>query len=108
MLASDVRERTGSMKTFASPVVGLALDNIHWGESQFRLFYDYDIGHVAYSELKSAMEFGTSLLIPMTVNDKTKVGLELGVQDLLLLKEESAIENRVKFTFAIGVGNVTK
>ena len=51
----------------------------------------------------------------MAVNDKTKFGLELGVQDLLLMKNAaedgshgSGMENRVKFTFAIGVGNVTK
>ena len=107
ILASKYQERTGSQKTFISPVVGIALDNISIGGAQMRLFYDYDIGHLAYDELKSAMEFGGSIMLPFSTSDKTKMGIELGVQDLLLMKEES-MENRTKFTFAIGVGNVTK
>ena len=107
ILASKYQERTGSQKTLVSPVVGLALDNISIGGAQMRLFYDYDIGHLAYEELKSAMEFGGSIMLPFSTNDKTKMGIELGVQDLLLMKEES-MENRTKFTLAIGVGNVTK
>ena len=108
MLASKDRERTGSMQSFVSPVLGIALDNIHFSEVQMRMFYDYDIGHLAYSELTSAMEFGGSILLPMAVNDKTKLGIELGFQNLLLLKKEGEMENRSKITFAIGVGNVTK
>lgn len=108
MLASNDRDRTGTTDTFVSPVIGVALDNINLGESQIRLFYDYDLGHLAYDELKSAMEFGGSILLPMAVNDKTKVGIELGAQNLLLMKNEGGIENRTKITFAIGVGNVTK
>ena len=54
------------------------------------------------------MEFGGSMLLPMAVNDKTKFGIELGLQDLLLMKKEGGIENRTKIIFAIGVGNVTK
>lgn len=107
VLASKYQERTGSQKTFVSPVVGIALDNISIGAAQMRLFYDYDIGHLAYEELKSAMEFGGSILLPFSTSNKTKMGIELGVQDLLLMKEES-MENRTKFTLAIGVGNVTK
>ena len=59
-----------------------------------------------FSQMMAA-EFGGSLLLPLAVNDKTKFGVELGVQDLLLMKEEG-MENRTKFTFAIGVGNVVK
>ncbi|MBQ8013860.1 MAG: hypothetical protein IJ257_05645 [Treponema sp.] len=108
MLASNDRDRTGTQSTFISPVVGVAIDSLPLGEAQFRLFYDYDLGHFMYEELKSAMEFGGSILLPMAVNDKTKVGIELGAQNLLLLKDEGGIENRTKITFAIGVGNVTK
>lgn len=106
-LASNDRDITNSTKAFVSPVVGLALDNITFGESQFRLFADYDAGHFFYDDIKFATEFGASLLLPVAVNDKTKFGVELGLQDLLLMKEEG-IENRTKITFALGVGNVTK
>ncbi len=108
MLSSDSRDITNSTETFITPVVGLALDNISLGDSQFRLFADYDVGHLFYDEIKMAMEFGTSLMLPFSVSDKTKMGLELGLQDLLIMKDEGGIENRAKFTFAIGVGNVVK
>ena len=108
MLSSNDRNITNSSETFITPVVGLALDNVALGDSQFRLFADYDIGHMFYDEIKMAMEFGTSILLPFSVSDRTKMGLELGVQDLLLMKEEGGIENKAKFTFAIGVGNVVK
>ena len=108
MLASNDRSRTGSTETFISPVIGAAFENLPLGEASLRFFYDYDLGHFAYEELNSAMEFGGSILLPMAVNDKTKVGIELGFQDLLLMKNESGMENRTKITFAIGVGNVTK
>lgn len=115
ILASNDKAITGSASTFFTPVVGVALDNVHLGEAQIRAFYDYDVGSVFNDEINMAMEFGGSILLPMAVNDKTKFGLELGVQDLLLMKNAaengshgSGMENRVKFTFAIGVGNVTK
>ena len=108
MLASNDKDRTGTTDTFISPVVGIALDNMNLGEAQIRLFYDYDLGHLAYEEIKSAMEFGGSILLPMAVNDKTKVGVELGAQNLLLMKNSDGVENRTKITFAIGVGNVIK
>lgn len=115
LLASNDRDVTGSATTFFSPVVGVALDNLHLGEAQFRAFCDYDVGSVLYKDINMAMELGGAILLPMAVNDKTKFGLELGVQDLLLMKNAaddgssgSGMENRVKFTFAIGVGNVTK
>ena len=115
ILASNDKTVTGSTETFVSPVVGVALDNIHLGEAQFRAFCDYDLGALFYDKINMAMEFGGAVLLPMAVNDKTKFGLELGVQDLLLMKNAaddgstgSGMENRVKFTFAIGVGNVTK
>lgn len=108
MLASNDRDRTGTTETFVSPVVGLALDNINLGEAVIRLFYDYDLGHLYYDPIKTAMEFGGSILLPMAVNDKTKVGIELGAQNLLMMKDAGGVENRTKIIFAIGVGNVTK
>ena len=108
MLASNDRDRTGTTDTFVSPVVGIALDNVNLGEAVIRLFYDYDLGHIAYESIKTAMEFGGSILLPMAVNDKTKVGIELGAQNLLMMKDAGGVENRTKITFAIGVGNVTK
>lgn len=108
MLASNDTDRTGTTKTFISPVAGIAFDNLPLGEATLRFFYDYDIGHLFYDSIKSAMEFGGSIMLPMTVNDKTKVGIELGAQDLLIMRDEGGIENRTKIIFAIGVGNVTK
>ncbi|MBB5227266.1 hypothetical protein [Treponema ruminis] len=115
LLASNDKAITGSTSTFFSPVLGVALDNLHLGEAQLRAFCDYDAGSLFYNDINMAMEFGGSILLPMAVNDKTKFGLELGVQDLLLMRNAAedgshggGMENRVKFTFAIGVGNVTK
>ncbi|MCR4822705.1 MAG: hypothetical protein K5873_07525 [Treponema sp.] len=108
MLASNDRDRTGSTNNFISPVLGLAVDNLKLGEAQFRLFYDYGLGHLFYDDITTAMEFGGSIMLPMAVNDKTKVGIEIGAQDLLLMKDGGGLENKAKITFAIGVGNVTK
>ncbi|WP_294429638.1 hypothetical protein [uncultured Treponema sp.] len=108
ILASNDRDRTGSTDTFISPVIGAAFENVPVGEAVIRAFYDYDLGHLAYEDINSAMEFGGSILLPMAVNDKTKVGVEFGFQDLLVMRNVGGMENRTKITFAIGVGNVTK
>lgn len=106
-LASDKRELTGSVETFASPVFGVGFDNINIGASTINLHFDYCIGHFAYEDLTSAMEFGGNISFPLTVNDKTKISLNLGVSDLLFIKDDG-IDNRCKGIFAIGVGNVNK
>ncbi len=106
-LTSDTQETTGSAESFLTPVIGLGLNNIAWGESAFTLHYDYCLGHFAYEDITSAMEMGATVLLPLNVNERTKIGIELGVSDLLLMKSEG-MENRAKATFAIGVGNVTK
>lgn len=106
-LTSDNRDKTGSVKTFLTPALGIGLDNLKIGGSALQLHYDYYLGHFAYDEVKSSMEMGGSILLPLAVNERTQIGIKLGVSDLLFLKE-NGIDNRCKAIFAIGVGNVNK
>ncbi len=106
-LSSTVRDITGSVSTFATPVVGLGLNNISIGNTSLAVHYDYCLGYFAYDDVTSAMEMGGNVLLPLNVNERTKIGIELGVSDLLFMKDDG-MENRTKVTFAIGVGNVVK
>lgn len=107
-LASNFKEATGSVDTFMTPAVGLGFDNISLGDGRFSVHGDYYLGHLAYDDIKLAMEFGAQLFVPMAVNEKTKIGLELGFSDVLFMKEEGGFDNRAKGIFGIGVGNVIK
>ncbi len=107
ILASGKREETGSVKTFLTPAVGLGFDNILLGKSTFAFHADYYPGHLAYKDVNFAMEGGASVLIPLSMNDKIKIGIELGVSDMLFIKD-SGIDNRAKGSLGIGVGNVYK
>ncbi|MBQ0052280.1 MAG: hypothetical protein KBT11_09510 [Treponema sp.] len=106
-LATNDVTLSGSEETFFTPLVGIALDNLNLGAVKAKAFCDYDFGSLAYEDINLAMEFGASLLFPLVENERTKIGIELGAQDLLLMRNPG-MENRVKFTFAIGVGNVQK
>ncbi len=106
-LKSELTDITGTVKSFVTPIVGLGLDNLVIGQTTVAMHYDYYLGHAMEDNLKSAMEFGGSVLFPMTVNERSKVGLELGVRNTLFIKE-TGIENRCRGIFAIGVGNVQK
>lgn len=106
-LKSEVLDKTGTVETFVTPVTGIGIDNLVFGQTTVALHYDYYLGHLMEDNLKNAMEFGGSILFPMALNERTKVGLELGVKDTLFIKE-NGIENRCKGIFAIGVGNVQK
>lgn len=106
-LSSKDIEKTHSVETFLTPVVGLGLGNINIGQSRLGIHADYNLGHFMYDDIKASAEFGGSILLPLNVNEKTKIGIELGVSDLLFLREEGA-DNRIKGIFAIGVGNVQK
>lgn len=101
----ETETETGSVDTFLTPSFGVGLLNLNLGISSWDLFYDYYLGHLAYDDLKSSMEMGASVMIPMAVNDKTKIGFKLGAIDTLFIKDEG-IDNRAKFIMSIGVGNV--
>ena len=104
-LNSDTEFNTGSVETFITPAFGFAFENLAVGKTTAELYYDYYLGHLAYDELSSAMEMGASLLLPMTGNEQTTIGLKLGVVDTLFIKNEG-MDNRAKFIVSIGVGNV--
>ena len=106
-ITSDDLTKSGSTDTFNTPLVGLGLSNIRLGDTTFALHYDYCLGHFAYNDITSAMETGATVLFPLSVNEQTKIGIELGASDLLFIKKEG-MENRAKVTFALGVGNVVK
>ncbi len=104
---SEDTDTTHSITSFYTPAVGIGLENIDIGASKFGLHADYYLGHLMKDDLKAAAEFGASILLPLNVHERTKVGIELGASDVLFVKEEG-IENRIKGIFAIGVGNVQK
>ncbi|MBR4463014.1 MAG: hypothetical protein IKS40_00180 [Treponema sp.] len=104
---SDDKETVRSISSFYTPAIGLGFENIDIGASKFGIHGDYYPGHFAHDDLKAAAEFGASILLPLNVHERTKVGIELGAGDVLFIKEEG-IENRIKGIFAIGVGNVQK
>ena len=106
-LKSELLDTTGSVETFITPIVGLGIDNLTLGHSTVALHADYLLGCMMEERLNNAFEFGGSILLPVAVNERTKVGLELGVKDTLFMKK-SGIENRCKGILAIGVGNVQK
>jgi len=106
-VSSKVREKSGTMESFFTPAVGIGLENVSVGSSKFGVHADYYPGHFAYSDLKAAAEFGASMLFLVNSHEKTRVGVELGVSDVLFVKD-GGIENRIKGIFAIGVGNVQK
>ena len=44
-------------------------------------------------------------MLPLTENERTRIGLKLGLVDTLFIKDEG-IDNRAKGIISIGVGNV--
>ncbi|WP_147615291.1 hypothetical protein [Treponema pectinovorum] len=104
-LSSEKTEKTDSVGNFITPAVGIGFENFFIGKAVGSLHYDYYLGHFFYGDLKSAMGFGCSVLIPFNQTGNATIGLKLGIDDLLFVKEQG-IDNRCKAIFAIGVGNV--
>ncbi len=104
-LSATTDVETGSVENFFTPVFGLGLFNLGKQNVKFDLYYDYYLGHLAYNSLTSAMEAGAGVTLPLATNDRTKIGLKLGVVDTLFVKDEG-IDNRAKGILSIGVGNV--
>ena len=104
-LGAQTDVETGSVETFFSPVFGLGLFNMMLGSTAVDVHYDYYLGHFAYDDLKSSMEAGFSVMLPLTENERTRIGLKLGLVDTLFIKDEG-IDNRAKGIISIGVGNV--
>ena len=104
-LSSQDRDITNTVGTYMSPAVGLGLGNFYIGETRIHAHADYY--PLADDDVKSALEAGASVLLPFNVNEKTKIGIELGLSDVLFIRE-NGIDNRIKGIFAVGVGNVRK
>ncbi|MBD5426292.1 MAG: hypothetical protein HDR38_01900 [Treponema sp.] len=104
-LSSNDREKTNSVSTFVSPAVGLGVGNLLFGEACFGAHIDYY--PLFNDDVKGAGEVAASVLFPLNVHEKIKVGIEIGVSDVLFIRNEG-LDNRIKGIFAIGVGNVRK
>ncbi len=104
-MGSNNRKITGSAPTFYSPVIGVGLNRITIGKNRISAFYDFLPGTFAYDSINTAMDMGTSILVPLAKNGATEIGVKLGFSDLLLMKDEG-IDNRFKAVIGIGVGNV--
>ena len=100
-------EENKEQGTFITPIAGLSIENITVGDSLFRMYYDYYFGHFAYTDLKSAMEAGAFITMPVAELDKARVGFDVGIKDTLFITD-GGMDNRVRAVFAIGVGNVVK
>lgn len=98
---------TDSIKDFMTPVLGIGFENVMIGSAKAGFHYDYYLGHTSSDDIKTSMEAGASILIPMAVTETSQIGFKLGLSDMLFIKNEG-LENRCKAIFAIGVGNVSK
>lgn len=94
-----------SVGNLYSPNVGISWEDAHIGKALGKLSAEYCLGSLSGNDLKSAFDLGASILIPMSESEHTRVGLKLGVSDLLMIKN-SGIENRCNAILSIGVGNV--
>lgn len=92
---------------FLSANAGIGLENISFGAAKFKFTAEYCLGSLAQSDMKAALDFGTSILIPISASEHTKVGVRFGVSDLLMIRDAGP-ENRCDVVFAIGVGNVDR
>ena len=81
------------------------MGNLLFGEACFGAHIDYY--PLFNDDVKSAGEVAASVLFPLNVHEKIKVGIEIGVSDVLFIRNEG-LDNRIKGIFAIGVGNVRK
>lgn len=104
-LSATTDVETGSVENFFTPVFGLGLFNLGKQSINVDMYYDYYPGHLAYNSLSSAMEAGASVTLPVATNERTKIGLKLGLIDTLFIKDEG-MDNRAKGILSIGVGNV--
>lgn len=98
---------TPTISSFFTPVFGIGLENLSIKNFDFNLHADYYMGHFAYDDINLSFEVGGGVTIPVSINEKTKIGLKLGASDLIFLKNDG-MENRLKGIIAIGVGNVIK
>lgn len=94
-----------SVGNLYSPNVGISWEDAHIGKALGKLSAEYCLGSLSGGDLKSAFDLGASIMIPMSESEHTRVGLKLGVNDLLMIKN-SGIENRCNAIISIGVGNV--
>lgn len=104
-LSSNDTDKTNSAGTFVSPAVGLGVGNLMFGTACFGAHVDYY--PLPNDDVKGAGEVAASILFPLNVHERIKVGIEIGVSDVLFIRNEG-FDNRIKGIFAIGVGNVRK
>lgn len=100
-------DKTTLHETLFSPVFGVGVNNIKLGSIAFSGNYDYYLGHLAYSDLNSAMSAKVNFAIPIGEMQKVKLNLNVGLKDTLLIKADG-IENRAGIVLAIGAENVIK
>ena len=100
-------DKTTLHETLFSPVFGVGVNNIKLGSIAFSGNYDYYLGHLAYSDLNSAMSAKVNFAIPIGEMQKVKLNLNVGLKDTLLIKADG-IENRAGILLAIGAENVIK
>lgn len=97
-----------AQKNFFTPLAGLGFENIPIGKSVLKMTAEYCIGSCFVEEIDAAFDLGASILFPLSASEHTKVGVRLGASDLLMLKKENGIENRLNAILSIGVGNVDR
>lgn len=107
LFTGSKNDRTTLHETIFSPVFGIGFSNTKVGSLALSGSYDYYLGHLAYSDLNSAMSAKLNLAIPIGEMQKVRMNFNIGLKDTLLIKT-SGIENRACIVLAIGAENVTK
>ncbi len=90
-----------------TPVIGVMLDEIPAGNFGLSFGYDYYLGHLWTDGLKSAMAVTGSISIPFAQMERVKLNFNIGVKDVLFLKD-SGIENKVNLILSLGARNVVR
>ncbi len=105
-MANDEKD-TALHGTVCTPVFGIGFNHVKVGPAVLFGNVDYYLGHLAYSDLKSAFGGSVNANIPFAVMEKVKLGFTIGVKDTVFIKS-SGIENKAGLVLAIGAENVAK
>lgn len=93
------------VESFISPLFGIGTRNVMLGPLNFQAYYDYLLGHLADSDIKTSMQAGAFFSFVAAEMETVRLNCKFGIKDTLYVLSDG-IDNRFQFSFAIGVGNV--
>ena len=105
--ADDAVLTTNVLDTLYTPLIGIKLERLKVGTSEFDVGLDWYAGSLYTDNLKLAMGGTLNLALPYAELEKVKLTFNVGLRDKIFLKE-SGFENRASVILAIGVENVIR